>query len=240
MNKVDIIVPIYNAYEFAEECIKSILRHTELKKNNLILINDKSPDEKISPMLKKYAGENSDKNIIVIDNQENLGFVKTVNKGMKYSENDVLLLNSDTEVTKNWLEKIVECAYSNEYIATVTPLTNNGTIASVPNFGIDNELPKNMSLDEYAEIIEKSSLKRFPELTTANGFCMFIKRSVINEVGLFDDVTFGKGYGEENDFCYRALNHGYTHVLCDNTFVYHKGTQSFTNENMAQDKFLLS
>lgn len=239
MKNVDIIVPIYNAYDYTEECIKSILKNTNLDENTLVLINDKSPDERILPMLLKYQEENKDKKIAVIDNEENLGFVKTVNKGMTYSKNDVILLNSDTEVTKNWVEKIQKCAYSNEYIATVTPLTNNGTIASVPNFGIDNELPKNLKLEEYAEMIEKISENQYPELTTGNGFCLFIKRTVIEEIGLFDDETFGKGYGEENDFCYRALDHGYTHVLCDNTFIYHKGTQSFKKENMTASRMML-
>ena len=190
-------------------------------------------------MLLKYKDENTDKKIVVLDNEQNMGFVKTVNRGMQYSENDVILLNSDTEVTKNWIEKIQKCAYSNQYIATVTPLTNNGTICSVPNFGIDNELPKNMSLSEYADMIEKISANRYPQLTTGNGFCMYIKRDVINELGLFDDVTFEKGYGEENDFCYRALDHGYTNVLCDNTFVYHKGTQSFKKENLTASRAAL-
>lgn len=239
MKKIDIIVPVYNAYEFTEECIKSIIKHTDLNEHALVLINDKSPDEKILPMLKKYQQENEDKNIVVLDNEENMGFVRTVNRGMQYSENDVILLNSDTEVTKRWIEKIQECAYSNKYIATVTPLTNNGTICSVPNFGIDNELPANMTLDEYNEMIEKSSKNRYPELTTGNGFCMYIKREVIQELGLFDAETFGKGYGEENDFCYRALDHGYTNVLCDNTFIYHKGTQSFKKENMTQSRAAL-
>ena len=239
MKKIDIIVPIYNAYEFTEECIKSVIKHTDLNTHTLVLINDKSPDEKVYPMLLKYKDENTDKKIVVLDNEQNMGFVKTVNRGMQYSENDVILLNSDTEVTKNWIEKIQKCAYSNQYIATVTPLTNNGTICSVPNFGIDNELPKNMSLSEYADMIEKISANRYPQLTTGNGFCMYIKRDVINELGLFDDVTFEKGYGEENDFCYRALDHGYTNVLCDNTFVYHKGTQSFKKENLTASRAAL-
>ena len=239
MRKIDIIVPIYNAFEYTQECIKSVLKHTDLSLNRLVLINDKSPDEKILPMLLKYKSENSDKNIEVVDNVENLGFVKTVNKGMLLSESDVILLNSDTEVTKNWIEKITACAYSNEYIATVTPLTNNGTIASVPNFGIDNELPKNMSLDEYSQMIENISAHRYPQLTTGNGFCLFIKRSVIDEIGVFDDETFGKGYGEENDFCYRALDYGYSHVLCDDTFIYHKGTQSFKKENLTASRAAL-
>lgn len=239
MKRIDIIVPVYNAYEYTEECIKSILKNTDLTRHTLVLINDKSPDGKILPMLQKYKEENSNLKIVVLDNEENMGFVRTVNKGMKYSENDVILLNSDTEVTKNWIEKIQKCAYSNEYIATVTPLTNNGTICSVPNFGVDNELPNNMTLEEYAEMIEKSSVSRYPELTTGNGFCMFIKRAVIEELGLFDDETFGKGYGEENDFCYRALDHGYINVLCDNTFIYHKGTQSFKKENMTASRAAL-
>lgn len=227
--KVDIVVPIYNAYEYTAECIKSVIKHTDLKTHRLLLVNDKSPDERILPMLENFARENNDLNIIVLENESNSGFVKTVNKGMKYGdENDVLLLNSDTEVTKNWLDKILKCAYRNSHIATVTPLTNNGAIFSIPNFGVDNELPSNMTLEEYAKLVEDCSLKRYPEMSTGNGYCLFIKRSVIKEIGFFDDVTFEKGYGEENDFCYRAFDYGYTHVLCDDTFIYHKGTQSFS------------
>ncbi len=239
MKNIDIVVPIYNAYEYTSDCIKSIIKNTDLKKNNLLLINDKSPDKNILPMLTKYKSDYENLNIIVLENKENMGFVKTVNRGMQYSKNDVILLNSDTEVTKNWIEKICKCAYSNRYIATVTPLTNNGTIASVPNFGVDNELPDNMTLDEYANMVEKISISRYPQLTTGNGFCMFIKRDVIDEIGLFDDETFGKGYGEENDFCYRALDHGYTNVLCDNTFIFHKGTQSFKKENLTSTRAAL-
>ena len=157
MKPIDIIVPIYNAQEFTEECIKSVLRNTDLTTHTLVLINDKSPDERVFPMLIKYRDANKDKKIVVLENEQNSGFVKTVNRGMQYSQNDALLLNSDTEVTKNWLEKIQKCAYSNEYIATVTALTNNGTIASVPNFGVDNELPKNMTLEEYAEMIKSAA-----------------------------------------------------------------------------------
>lgn len=236
MKKVDIVVPIYNAYEYTEECIKSILKYTNLHEHTLLLINDKSPDEKITPMLEKYAKENSDKNIVVLENEENVGFVKTVNRGMKYSKNDVILLNSDTEVTKNWLEKIQECAYSNEYIATVTPFTNNGTIFSIPNFGVDNQIPEGFTVGEFADLVKKCSENKYPEVTTGNGYCMYIKRKVIDEIGIFDDVTFEKGYGEENDFCYRALDYGYTNVLCDNTFIYHKGTQSFKKENMSKSR----
>lgn len=237
MKSIDIIIPIYNAYEYVEECIKSVIKYTNLNENNLILINDCSPDKKIMDLLNNFKIQYLDKNMTIINNEKNLGFVKSVNIGMKTNiGNDVVLLNSDTEVTKSWLEKMQECAYSNKYIATVTPFTNNGTIASVPNFGEDNIIPENMNLDEYAKMIEECSSKIYPEIPTGNGFCLYIKREALNNIGYFDEELFEKGYGEENDFCFRALNHGYINVICDNTFIYHKGTQSFKKENMTKEK----
>ena len=90
MKKCDIIIPIYNAYDAVKECIKTVINNTNLKENRLILINDKSTDERILPLLNNFKEENADKNIIVLANENNLGFVGTVNKGMKYSDNDVL------------------------------------------------------------------------------------------------------------------------------------------------------
>lgn len=224
---VDIIVPIYNAYEDLTKCIASIWRNTDLKRNRLLLINDKSTDDRIFSYLETISGEN----IVVYNSERNYGFSASVNIGMNYSqENDVLLLNSDTIVTSGWLEKIVECAYSEDNIATVTPLSNSATIASIPIVGQDNPIPYNVTIEEYADIIEKCSFKHYPQITVAVGFCMYIKRKVLNEIGYFDEKTFGEGYGEENDFCCRAEMMGYKHVLCDNTFIYHKGTASFKNE----------
>lgn len=227
MNECDIIIPIYNAYECVETCIKAVLKNTDLTKNTLILINDKSTDKRISKLLSKYKNKTG---IKVLENKENLGFVCTVNKGMKISKNDVLLLNSDTEVTKNWLDKIKKCAYSNQMIATVTPLSNNATLASVPKSFEKNKLPKDISLEEMAKIVEECSYRDYPEIPTGHGFCLYIKREVLNRIGYFDEKGFGKGYGEENDFCYRALNFGYRHVLCDDTYILHKESQSFKED----------
>lgn len=224
---IDVIIPIYNAYEDLVKCVSSIWKHTDLKNNRLILVNDKSTDSRIKSYLDDIKGEN----IIVHHSEKNGGFSASVNIGMGYSDdNDVILLNSDTIVTSNWVNKIQECAYSEETIATVTPLSNSATLASFPIFGQDNPIPENVSIDELAEIVERCSFKSYPQITVAVGFCMFIKRNVIKEIGNFDEKTFGRGYGEENDFCCRAELMGYKHVLCDNTFVYHKGTGSFMSE----------
>jgi len=73
-------------------------------------------------------------------------------------------------------------------------------------------------------------MRLYPRIPVANGFCMFIKREVLDTIGYFDAETFGRGYGEENDFCYRALQAGYCHVMCDDTYIYHSGTASFVSE----------
>ncbi len=231
MSECDVIVPIYNAYDAVKECIESVLKNTDFKKAHLILIDDKSPDERVVPMLQKYAEKNKDK-ITLLLNEQNLGFVGTANRGMKYSENDVLLLNSDTEVPKGWLDGIMECAYSDPTIATVTPLSNNATLASVPKMFFRNEIPNGMNLEQMAKVVKECSLKEYPEIPTAHGFCMYIKREALNKVGFFDEEAFGKGYGEENDFSFRCFEYGYRHVLCDDVYVLHKESQSFLDEKV--------
>jgi GT2 family glycosyltransferase/glycosyltransferase involved in cell wall biosynthesis len=227
----DIIIPIYNAYDCVVECIDSVIKYTNLEENHLILINDKSSDIEIAKLLDEYKNRNP--KFTVLHNKENLGFVKTVNRGMRLSNNDVLLLNSDTIVTLDWLDKLKECAYSQEMVATAIPLSNNATLASVPNIFNKNDLEADMSIDEMAKIVEDCSYKDYPELPTAHGFCMYIKRSVLKEVGFFDEDAFGKGYGEENDFCFRCFDHGYKHLLCDDAYVYHKESQSFSEAKYA-------
>lgn len=226
--RCDVIIPIYNAIDCVKECVNSVIKNTDLKENGLILIDDKSPDESVREYLKVLESDLKNINVTILYNETNLGFVGTVNKGMKYSKNDVLLLNSDTEVGPKWLELMKECAYSQENVGSVTALSNNATLVSVPIGLQANELPSNMSFEEYAILVQMNSLKKYPELPTAHGFCMYIRRDVLDNVGYFDAKTFGKGYGEENDFSYRCMEYGYKHLLCDEVIVYHKESQSFS------------
>lgn len=236
---IDIIVPVYNAYEDLLKCIDSLRKYTDLSFDRLILINDCSPDERIAEYMQSL-----EKNIVVISNEKNMGFSNNINMGMKYSDDrDVVLLNSDTIVSRGWVDKIVECAYSKEEIGTVTPMSNSATLCSFPNMCQDNPLPEGIELDDLAEVVERCSLKAYPRITVAVGFCMFIKRKTIRDVGFFDAEAFERGYGEENDFCNRAEQMGYIHVMCDDTFIYHKGTVSFMTEQKqrlieAHDKIL--
>lgn len=226
MNKCDVIIPVYNAVEATKECIESVIENTIFNGNKLIIINDASPDAKVKPMLKKFVKYEF---IELLENEKNLGFIGTVNRGMKHSSNDVVLLNSDTVVTPNWLDKMAKCAYSEESIATVTPLSNNATLVSVPVGLQRNEIPTNISLKDYSSLVEKIAYNENQYLPTAHGFCMYIKRDVLNTIGYFDEESFGKGYGEENDFSFRCLDYGFKNVLCDNTIIFHKEKQSFSS-----------
>lgn len=227
---IDIVIPIYNGYDDLQLCLESVRKYTDLERHRVLLINDCSPDERIAPYLDRQA----EPHITVMHNEKNQGFSANVNKGMLYSDRDVILLNADTIVTRGWVEKIQACAYRSVRTATVTPLSNSATLCSVPIMCQDNQLPDNVTVDQYAEIIERCSLRRYPRITVAVGFCMYIKQPVIDAVGLFDAATFQRGYGEENDFCNRAEQLGYQHVMCDDTFIYHKGTASFdTAEKLA-------
>ena len=224
--KVSVIVPIYNAYEDTKKCIESILKYST-KNYELILINDKSTDSRVGTLLKSYE---NNQNIIIINNPVNVGFVTSVNIGLKYSNHDVILLNSDTIVTPKWIEKLTCAAYSDKNIATVTPFSNNAGVFSVPVMNKNNTIPEKLSLNEMSNIIEKLSNHKYMRIPTGNGFCMYIKRDVINSIGYFDDKTFGRGYGEENDFCMRAIYNGWENIIDDSTYIFHKGSSSFGYE----------
>lgn len=223
---IDVIIPIYNGYKETQKCIKSLMNCKNKINHRFILINDQSPNKNIASLLEGINVSN----IKVLNNKENLGFVKTVNKGMKLSENDIILLNSDTIVTNGWIDKLHEAAYSNKKVGTVTALTNNGTIASVPKFNQDNNLPKGYTVEKFSQFIEQISDKVYPTIPTAVGHAMYIKRELLDKIGYFDEVSFGMGYGEEMDFSCRAIRNGYKNILADNTFIFHYGSTSFKNE----------
>lgn len=224
---VDIVVPVYNGYEDLRACLESLRKYTDLSLHRLILIDDRSPDERIRPWLESQGKVPG---IKVIFNEKNKGFSANVNTGLACSDRDTILLNSDTRVTEGWVEKLQRCAYSSVRIATVTPLSNAATLASVPEFLRDNTLPEGFTVEEYGELVGRVSLRTYPRITVGVGFCLYVKDEAYRAAGKFDEATFGRGYGEENDFCNRLGMLGYIHVLCDDTFIYHRGTASFDTE----------
>ncbi len=220
-----IIIPIYNAYDETKKCLESVVKYTN-QPYELVLINDCSTDKRIDDLLLEYSLLS---NVRIINNITNQGFVRNINIAFKSTENDVVLLNSDTIVTPKWLEKIKTTAYSRGDIATVTPLSNNAGPFSVPLFNQNNDIDEELGINGMNNLVEKVSDNKPINTPTGNGFCMFIKRSPINSVGMFD-LNFDRGYGEENDFCMRAINAGWTNVIDTSTYIYHDRNASFGDE----------
>ena len=215
-NTVDIIIPTYNAYEYVVDCVNSVKHNTNDVPYRFVFVNDASPDIRI----KQFFLKEKKKQDIYIENDTNLGFVQTANKGLSTSQiNDVVLLNTDTIVSGGWLSSLQKAIYKKKNTATANPLSNNASIYSMKDLSVLNE---QLSINEVGKIIKTSSLNLNPEVPTSIGFCMYIKRDVLEKVGLLDEV-FERGYGEESDFCRRCIDDGYTHILVDDAFVYHKG-----------------
>lgn len=223
---IDVIVPVYRGLSDTRRCVESVLGSRTRLPWRLILINDCSPEPEVTDYLRLVS--RTDPRIHLLENSENLGFVGTVNRGMAISPvADVLLLNSDAAVANDWLDRIAICAYSRPRVASVTPFSNNATICSYPRFCEDNPLPDGYDLEKLDRLFAKNLAGHAVEVPTGVGFCMFIRRACLDEIGLFDVANFGKGYGEENDFCVRATSSGWVNLHAMDTFVLHSGGTSF-------------
>ncbi|UCC61295.1 MAG: glycosyltransferase family 2 protein [Dehalococcoidia bacterium] len=221
-----IIIPVYNTYEELQECIASVQKHTNLAENRLIIIDDASTDERVREFLEGLS------NIEFICNERNIGYTETCNKGISLAApRDVVLLNSDTIVTPRWLESLRVAAYSASDIGTATALSDNAGAFSVPIPNQQNKKPDEIDYPDYGRLMRQfCGGCEIPDVPTGNGFCMFIKRELINQIGDFDAAAFPRGYGEENDFCMRALNAGWRNVIAPAAFVFHRRASSFGAE----------
>ena len=227
--KVTIIVPVFNAIDETEACLDSIIRLTPLSNNiQLLVLNDKSSLPTVKKRLLSYKNFEY---VRVKNNFKNIGYTRNVNKGLRIAkEQDVILLNSDTIVTANWLRNLMVTAYSAQDVGTVTALSNGAGAFSVPKPGM-NSIPENLDIDSIGRILGNLNEESI-NVPTGNGFCMYIKRDLINDIGFFDEVKFPRGYGEENDFCMRALENGWKNLVAPKVFVYHKRSASFKESKL--------
>jgi GT2 family glycosyltransferase/glycosyltransferase involved in cell wall biosynthesis len=221
---VDVVVPVYNAPGDVETCIDAVLEHTG-GDYRLIVLDDASPDPRIGELLRALEARRLP-HVSVLRNERNLGFTGTANRGMGMSRADVVLLNSDAIPGPGWLDALRRCANADPTIGTVTPFSNNAEIASFPRFCENNAAPDDAAAAAIAGALATTAVPTYPDLPTGVGFCFYIRRSLIDAIGRFD-TAFGAGYGEENDFCLRAVRAGYRNVLADDAYVRHTGGRSF-------------
>ena len=221
---VDVIIPVYRGLEQTQRCIETVLADPQRPTGRLIVVDDRSPEPKLSVWLDTLATEGR---IELVRNRRNQGFVASVNTGIDAAgSHDVVLLNSDTEVPPGWLARLAGHAYATPRVASVSPFSNNATICSYPR--IEGSVPVfGLEVAALDAACHAANGGRSVELPTTVGFCMYIRRAALADVGAFDAEAFGRGYGEENDFCLRASARGWRHLLACDTFVYHEGAVSF-------------
>jgi len=220
-NKVDVVIPIYNAFNVLVDCLIS-LKENQQKINKIILINDGSTDLRIKELLNEYSNHLNWK---IYNYDTNCGFVKRANQGLRLSKENTILLNSDTIVSCHWITAFLDAINNTDNLGTATAWSNNAEICSFPKFLTNNKPIKN--INTLSKLLYDKHEPKYPEIPTAVGFCMLITKIAKSRVGYFDENHFGHGYGEENDYSMRIKQSGLKNILCDNAYVTHLGNESF-------------
>lgn len=225
---VDVVVPVYRGQAETLRCLESLAAAPVSAPCEVTVLIDDSESEAYEEVIqaaRQYG-------FTVMLNRRNLGFVQTANRAFRlHPRRDVVLLNSDTVVHGDWLGRLRRAAYSHPAIGTVTPLSNNATIVSYPHPDHPAPLPSPQELAELDSLCERLNGGATPDVPSAVGFCMYVRRDCLAEVGLFDERNWDRGYAEENDFCWRARALGWRNIAAPNVFVGHSGSASFGAES---------
>ena len=214
MSKCDIVIPVWNQPKETKICLDSIIRNTGFPYNLLII--DNASQDRTKKIIEEFKESHPELNIKIVNNETNEGFIKAVNKGISISrEKYISILNNDTVVTEGWLSEMARILDENPKIGIVNPSSNN----------LGQKKPRNTSLDKFASLFKKDSGK-YGENMYCIGFCMLFRRSLIDEIGLFDEI-YGMGNFEDTDFSMKAKKIGYLCVRSFGSYVYHKEGSSF-------------
>ena len=217
--KVTVIIPIYNAASAVLACLNSVIRCTDAR-HRIVLADDASTDKALVQALLELAEQHP--HVRYVRRAVNLGFLQNVNLAAAECQDDVVLLNSDTEVCTGWIDRLQRAAYSSPAAAAVSPCSDNASLVTL----LAAEFLRRFDNETVQAELAQCAQQHFPELPTLVGFCMYIKRNAIVELGLFDPI-FGRGYGEEDDFCQRARAAGWKLLLAPDVYVRHLGAASF-------------
>lgn len=226
-----IVICVHNALADVERCLESVLAHTSAP-YSLLLVDDGS-DEATQTFLETFAAEHQ---ATLLRNEQPQGYTRAANRGLRHAKAEfVVLLNSDTIVTPGWLDRMIACAQSDPQIGMVGPLSNTASWQSIPEIEslgdwADNPLPPGTSPEDVGRYLAHASARLYPRLSFLNGFCLLLRRQMIDALGYFDEENFGAGYGEENDYCLRAGKQGWQLCLADDAYVYHAQSRSYSHE----------
>ena len=223
---VDLIIPVYKGLAETKACLDSVMasRSANSTQMHIVVVNDVSPDEALCFFLRSEASAG---HITLLERPFNVGFVGTINTGLAATSHDVVLLNADTLVANNWLDRLQETAHSDQTIGTVTPLSNNAELLSFPVPMQAGLMPTLKDTQQLDALFAKEGADSIITLPTGVGFCWYIKRALLNTHPELNEQLIDRGYGEETEFCLQTSVKGWRHVAATNVFVAHQGGVSF-------------
>ena len=210
MKICDIIVPVWNHPEFTRSCIEGLLENTRYPHRLLLIDNGSQPEtgEYLESLKKKNA------KIKLLRNAENLGFIKAVNQGLALSDAPyVCVLNNDTLPGPSWLSELVDFAEKHPDMGLLNPLSSG-------------HAGRNMTIEDFAGKVLRSGKNKYMEMNQCQGFCMLIKREVIEKIGYLDE-RFGIGGFDDTDYSMRAHLAGYKCACVYSAYVYHREHKTF-------------
>jgi GT2 family glycosyltransferase/glycosyltransferase involved in cell wall biosynthesis len=225
---IAVVVPVYRNRELTLRCLASV-QAAKPRDITVIVVDDASPEPGLTASIDGFAARGE---IVLVRHAANLGFPAAANAGMRAAwalpgGPDVILLNNDAVVAGDALKLLRSVVHEAGDIGTATPFSNDATILSYPRVSGGNPTPGGRELAELAQLAAHANRDVAIDIPTAVGFCMYIRRECLEQVGLFSEDLFGAGYGEENDFCIRARHLGWRHVAVPGAFVAHEGGASF-------------
>jgi len=231
---VDVVICVHNALEDVQKCYESVGKTAyPAEKLRIILIDDGS-DKPTQSYLETVASAHAQTDLI--RREKAGGYTIAANTGLRASKAEfICLLNSDTIVPPSWLKKMTRVFADHYDVGIVGPLSNAASWQSVPDLSAPeggwaiNELPQGWDVGFMDAFISEQRPKDtlFPRVPLVNGFCYMLRRNVIETIGLLDEEGFPRGFGEEDDFCFRAANAGFGLMIATNTFVYHAKSKSY-------------
>lgn len=228
---IDIIICVYNALQDVRQCLTSLLEYTT-PPYRLILVDDGS-DVETAGYLREFADVHQ---ATLLRSEVASGYTRAANRGIQASDAEFLvLLNSDTILTPDWLDRLAAPLLSDPKIGMVGPLSNTASWQSVPKIEDSgdwaaNPLPAGLTASGMAELIASSSARLHVDMPLLNGFCLMLRRKLLDQVGLFDEENFGEGYGEEDDLVLRARKLGWKMALADDAYIYHAQSKSYSSD----------
>ena len=214
--KVSVITPNYNGAEFLDNYFKSLEMDSEYI-GEVIIVDNGSCDFSLD-----YIKNNSFSfPVVVIENGKNLGFAPAVNQGIEKSGYDYIFsLNNDTELKEGSIKAMLDLIQDNDVFSVQAKMLQARNRQLVDDAGDEynllgwtKKIGENQNSDKYVEVNEIFS--------SCAGAALY-KKSVFDEIGLFDDEFFA--YMEDVDLAIRSHIYGYRNLLCPDAVVYHIGS----------------